>query len=376
MNLKLDEARSSAERATQAKSEFLATMSHEIRTPMNGVLGMTTVMLGGELPPAVRDGLLTIKQSGDTLLAVLNDILDFSKLDSGKLRLEQVPCNVRQAIYATLALMHDSAQLRGNTLTASVDDAVPLWLLGDPVRLRQVLTNLVSNAIKFTQRGRVEICARTDGEKLLIAVHDSGVGMSPATCAGLFQPFTQADASISRRFGGTGLGLAIVYRIVSTMGGQISASSREGEGSSFQVALPLRPTAPPPLPVVPVVSGPSRRLTVLLAEDNPVNQMVATGMLEQLGHRVLHAEDGAQALELIALQPVDLVLMDCQMPVLDGFAATQKLRSGPFRTIPVVALTAASLPEVTSRCLAAGMDEVLVKPLARADLERVLARFA
>jgi signal transduction histidine kinase len=375
MNLALDEARASAERANRAKSDFLATMSHEIRTPMNGVLGMTTVMLGGALPDEVREGLLTIKQSGDTLLAVINDVLDFSKLESGKLTLERVPCDLRAEVAATLALLEDNARARGNTLAATLDASVPAWLVGDPVRLRQVLLNLVSNAVKFTQQGQASVVARA-GERLVVEVRDTGLGMSAQTCATLFQPFTQADASTTRRFGGTGLGLAIVRRIVEAMEGTVTVSSEPGRGSTFSVSLPLVPAEAPEARAEELITPATRSLNLLLAEDNPVNQKVASRLLEQLGHRVLVAENGQRALELLQAHEVDVVLMDCHMPVMDGFEATRRLRLGPHHAVPVIALTAASLPEEARQCFEAGMNEVLVKPVRRAELVRALERFS
>ncbi len=376
MNQQLVEARADADRASRAKGEFLAMMSHEIRTPLNGVLGMTSVMLGTELPPNVHDGLTTIKQSGDTLLGLINDVLDYSKMESGKLVLEDLPCDLRREVAWVRGLLSDAASSRGNTIVVQVDESVPPWLAGDPMRLRQVLMNLVSNAVKLTSRGRVDIVARASAGRLVLEVRDTGLGMSPQTCAALFQPFTQADASTTRRFGGTGLGLAIVRRIVEAMDGTVSVDSREGEGSTFRVDLPLRATEAPAIEAAPVAAPVAfRQLTVLVAEDNRVNQLVAQMMLQQVGHRVLLAENGQEALTVVATQPVDLVFLDCHMPVMDGYEATRRLRAEHAVKLPIIALTAAALPEETALCIEAGMDDVLLKPLRRQDLERVLARY-
>jgi CheY-like chemotaxis protein len=235
--------------------------------------------------------------------------------------------------------------------------------------------NLVSNAVKFTQQGQASVVARA-GERLVVEVRDTGLGMSAQTCATLFQPFTQADASTTRRFGGTGLGLAIVRRIVEAMEGTVTVSSEPGRGSTFSVSLPLVPAEAPEARAEELITPATRSLNLLLAEDNPVNQKVASRLLEQLGHRVLVAENGQRALELLQAHEVDVVLMDCHMPVMDGFEATRRLRLGPHHAVPVIALTAASLPEEARQCFEAGMNEVLVKPVRRAELVRALERFS
>lgn len=373
-NDELARARAAADAASRAKSDFLATMSHEIRTPMNGVLGMTSVMLGErELPPHVREGLQTIHQSGTTLMAVLDDILDFSKVESGRLQLERAPIDVRSELAAVSALLERLALERKNQLLVSVADDVPAWLFGDAVRLRQVSLNLVSNALKFTSEGTVRVQASREGPTLRLTVTDTGIGMSQETLAKLFVPFTQADASTTRRFGGTGLGLAIVRRLVEAMGGGVSASSTLGQGSCFVVTLPLEQTTAPPSDAS-ADEAPPRHLRVLVAEDNVVNQRVAVRLLEQLGHQAILAVNGAEALAMLESAEVDVVLMDCHMPVMDGFEATVALRQQGRRDLPVFALTASSLAEERRRCLESGMNEVLTKPVRRDELRAVLLR--
>jgi signal transduction histidine kinase/ActR/RegA family two-component response regulator len=375
-NTEMTAARAAADTASRTKSEFLATMSHEIRTPMNGVLGMTSVMLGLKgLPPEVREGLTTIQQSGSTLMAVINDILDFSKIESGRMVLEREPIDLRAEFSALKALLEGVATEHDNHFVLTISDEVPSYVAGDPVRLRQVALNLLSNALKFTTVGRVDARLLVREGQLVLEVTDSGIGMSPQVLERLFQPFTQADASTTRRFGGTGLGLAIVRRLVDAMKGTITATSVVGRGSTFTVTLPMD-VVPPPPNATPTPVRAARTLRVLLAEDNPINQRVARGLLEQLGHEVVMADDGQQALDRLTAADFDIILMDCHMPVMDGFEATRIVRERKGRTQPIIALTAASLPEEQSRCLEAGMDAVLLKPVRREDLRAMLERYS
>jgi signal transduction histidine kinase len=374
-NAALLEAQRAAEAASRAKGEFLAAMSHEIRTPMNGVLGMTAAMLTPSLPPTVREGLLTIKESGDTLMALLNDVLDLSRIESGGLVLERVAVDIAAETRRVVNLLAPFARERGNRLDAELAPDLPRYVLGDPLRLRQVTLNLVSNAIKFTRDGRVRVRVRVEGDRLRLDVEDSGVGIAPDKLPLLFRPFTQADASTTRRFGGTGLGLAIVRQLVDAMGGHVSVTSEPGRGSCFSVFIPAR-VAEAPAEADDDPSGVSARaLKLLLAEDNPINRRVATLLLQRMGHQVEVAEDGRRALDLLAARRFDLVLMDCHMPEMDGFEATRKLRERGDRT-PVVALTAASLPEERARCLASGMVDVVLKPVRKPELQRALALYA
>ncbi|MFZ5446526.1 MAG: ATP-binding protein [Myxococcota bacterium] len=373
-NRELMAARAEAERASRIKSEFLATISHEIRTPLNGVTGMATVLEGETSPERITEGLRLIRESADTLVAVISDVLDFSKIEANQLELEAVPVSPAREARVVAALLAPRAAERDDVLTVDVVEGTPEWMRGDPTRLRQVILNLLSNAVKFTAHGKVDVQLRREGERLLIAVSDTGIGMSPETQARLFVPFAQADASTTRRFGGTGLGLAICRRLVEAMGGELRVESVEGRGSRFEVRLPIHPAEAPRPVSTRATGGPARH--VLLVEDNAVNQLVATRLLEQLGHTVSLANNGAQALERFdAKTPFDVVLMDCHMPVMDGFEATRELRRRGCTT-PIIALTAAVTVEDHERCLAAGMSNVLSKPLKLDQLVETLGRAA
>jgi signal transduction histidine kinase/ActR/RegA family two-component response regulator len=373
-NRELDQARAAADAGSLAKGQFLARMSHEIRTPMNGVLGMTSVILGDPgVPEAVRLSLQIIEQSGATLLAVINDILDVSKLEAGRFEMEAVPVDLRAALSGVAALLEHAALAQRTSLSVVVADDVPAWILGDPVRLRQVILNLLANAVKFTQAGTVQVTVARRGSRLELRVRDTGIGMTPSQLKGLFQPFSQAEASTARRYGGTGLGLAIVHGLVELMGGEVSVLSNLGLGSEFTVTLPLVEAEPPRNEPTPA-PAPATRLRVLVVDDNPVNLLVAKRLVQQLGHEVVLAENGAEAMRCVDAGPLDLVLMDCQMPLMDGFEATRAIRAGPASGLPVVALTASALPEERQRCLDSGMDEMLTKPVQRRDLEELLRR--
>jgi signal transduction histidine kinase/ActR/RegA family two-component response regulator len=376
--VEISSAHHKAAAADRAKSQFLATMSHEIRTPMNGIIGLVRLLLDGRLDAEQRDHADTIRYSAEALLAILDDILDFSKLEAGKLSIEAVPFELPLLMSKVTELMRPRAEDKGLTLTLALDPSVPAAVRADPTRLRQILLNLIGNAVKFTETGGIQVRMTAPNSRLVIEIADSGIGIPPEVQARLFSEFTQGDGSIARRFGGTGLGLAICRRLTELMGGSISVDSAPGRGSTFRVELPLVPAS-----LAEVERGQATQaipdlppLRILLAEDNLVNQKVAATLLTRAGHKVTVATDGHEAVELAASQLFDAVLMDMQMPVMDGLEATRRIRAlpEPHCRVPVVALTANALKGDDQRCLEAGMDGYLTKPVNAPDLFSTLSR--
>jgi signal transduction histidine kinase/CheY-like chemotaxis protein len=377
----LEKAMLQAQSANRAKTEFLATMSHEIRTPMNGVLGAVQLLAESHLDNDQRKLVTVIRQSSDDLVGIVDDILSLSKVEAGMLTLEKTPIELRALCDNLLLLFHPKAQAKGVVIWLTWDPGVPVRVMGDPQRLRQVLLNLVGNAVKFTEHGAVRLRVSVAGEgRITFEVSDTGIGVSEDKLATLFDPFVQADSSTTRRFGGSGLGLAIVQRFVNAMDGTITVESEPGRGSIFRVTLPLAEAldstgvSPPPIDQL---GTPGVGTTVLLAEDNRVNQMVFQRMLARLGYQVRLANHGAEALSILRDEHVDLVLMDCQMPELDGYQTTKALRQwgGVYSDLPVIALTASAMDEDRQACFASGMNDFLSKPVIIGDLEETLSRW-
>ncbi|HYR25021.1 MAG TPA: ATP-binding protein, partial [Aquabacterium sp.] len=385
----LETARQEAERLSQVKSAFLANMSHEIRTPLHGVLGLAQIGLREHSGTAHRT-FARILESGEVLLGVVNDILDFSKIEAGMLHVEAVPVPLPALLHRAGAQIQAAAQAKGLALRIEVSDALPPACLSDPLRLEQILLNLLSNALKFTTAGQITLAAGLDQGQLHLSVRDTGIGMSADQQARLFRPFEQADGSTTRQYGGTGLGLSITHRLTELLGGRIAVHSQPGRGTCFDVWLPLRTpgTAPPaglaprppaaarppaePATPVPRLAG----LRVLAAEDNPVNQMVLKEFLRMEGARVTLVDNGQSAVDTVAQQGAaafDVVLMDIQMPGMDGYEATRRLR-GLAPDLPVIGQTAHAMPEEHAKCLGAGMVDLVVKPIDFAQLVETVGR--
>lgn len=391
-NEELSAALAAAREATELKSRFLANVSHEIRTPMNGILGMTELLLSTPLGGEQREYAQAVLDSAEALLSLINDVLDISKIEAGRMQPEFVPFDPAATVKAVAELLAVRARGKGLELTCSLDPALPSTLFGDPGRLRQVLMNLVGNAVKFTERGTVRLRAEllqdaSEAVAVRFLIEDTGIGISPEQRSSLFQSFVQGDGSTTRKYGGTGLGLVISRQLVALMGGEIGFESEPGCGSTFWFVLPFQThpgDAPSKKPqpahtrLAPASPTDGRsRGRILLVEDNVLNQKIALRMLEKAGYIAEAVNNGAEAVEACRRMQYDLVLMDVQMPEMDGFEATAALRrlDGPARRIPIVAMTANAMAGDRERCVAAGMDDYISKPVRSDELSAVVRRW-
>jgi PAS domain S-box-containing protein len=385
-NRKLDEALQLAQQSSQAKAQFLANMSHEIRTPLNGVIGMTNLLKDTDPTAIQMEYIEHINQSGAMLLALINDTLDLSKIESGKIEFEELNFNLEHTINSVMNSLAYTAKNKNIELRTEFAQTVPHYLKGDASRIKQVLINLLSNAIKFTLDGSVIVRTilhnvTSSHLKFRVELQDTGIGISEENQKKLFQSFTQVSASTHRKYGGTGLGLSISKRLIERMGGQIGLTSTEGKGSTFWFDLEL-PLGHAELNVVEIDSAATnqtrKQKRILIAEDNIVNQKVAQAILKKLGYDSMVVASGSEVISALEHFSFDLILMDCQMPEVDGFAATQLIRKNvalKIKNIPVIAMTANAMPGDHERCLASGMNDYVSKPISASDLEKVIEKW-
>ena len=387
-NSLLEEASAKAEAANRSKSEFLANMSHEIRTPMTAILGYADLLAESAANPEQTEAAHTIHRNGEHLLGIISDILDLSKIEAGKLELEKTPCSPESILREVVSLMKVKADGKGLPLQVESRGAVPSKVMSDPVRVRQILVNLVGNAIKFTETGQVKVAMRCEDEskgppRLTFDVSDTGIGISPGRASELFRPFVQAESSTTREYGGSGLGLAISKRLANMLGGDIVVKSRIGEGSVFSLSIPVQLPVKVEQGACQLTSSQSKSdlpkldCRVLLVEDGPDNQRLIAFLLKKAGVEVVLADNGQIAVEK-ALSPegkFDVILMDMQMPIMDGYEATRALREANYDG-PIIALTAHAMKHDLQKCLDAGCDDYQAKPVDRGTLLRIVEKYA
>lgn len=365
------------EEAMRVKSDFLAMMSHEIRTPLNGIIGMSDIMLSAELPARLREQAKTIGECGQILLTLVNDVLDFSKIESGKMRLDLIEMDVERCVLSAMSLFKSVAQKKNIELTFYIDQETPKKIMGDEVRLRQVLINLIGNAIKFTNQGEVVIKVKgiavgVDSYELYFTVRDTGIGIAKEAQKKIFQPFTQADVSTTRKYGGTGLGITICKRLVELMGGEVGLQSELGKGSIFTFFISASLPVNQKFKMVKATGVPARG-RILVVEDNLVNQTITRAILEKAGYTCDAVKNGLQCLAALKQNRYNLVLMDCQMPGMDGYETTRRIRAlSSFKDLPIVAMTANALEGDREKCLAVGMNDYISRPIREAAVVEII----
>jgi signal transduction histidine kinase/CheY-like chemotaxis protein len=369
-------AENEARQSEQAKASFLAAMSHELRTPLNGVIGASQLLKGDDLPRKKKELLDVVLQGSETLLELINDVMDLSRLDSQSIELEKVSIDLAALFRSTLAPLAFQAKEKGVKFSLIIEDDVPEFVLGDPTRLRQILLNLVGNAVKFTNTGEIDVVLDTALGRLRLKVSDTGIGITRQAQASLFEPYVQADKTTMRRFGGSGLGLTIVKQLVTAMDGKVVVSSVPGRGSTFTVFLPFQSTKAPMTKATSRSDIKLPSLSIVVADDNAINRMVLSRLLEEDGHKVIAMANGREVLDYLPNHPVNLIMMDLQMPVMDGVTAVRKIRAmgGSRSTVPVIAVTANVVHEEPSELIASGMTGFLSKPFRREELREALQK--